>query len=218
MRIKVLLGGTALACSLGLLPVAAGATSQGALVVADNDQHKDEHKGLLPGGGQPAGQPPQGGGQGQSGWQVLLPGQQHGSKQGGGQQGPSGPQSHGWNGQPGGNMMMQGQHHDHSNGQNMMQGQHHDHSNGQNMMQGGNAMMGHGNGDHQNFDRHAFQRNFNATRHFHADRYRRPDGWYNHRWVYGEILPAFFWSQNYWIGDYYDYDLPDPPPGFIWIR
>ena len=52
-----------------------------------------------------------------------------------------------------------------------------------------------------------------APRRFHANGYQRPHGWYEHRWVYGEILPSLFWSQNYWLSDYYDYGLSDPPPG-----
>ena len=105
----------------------------------------------------------------------------------------------------------------------MMGGQQHGNTmmmHGQMNGQGGgnrNMMMGHGHAP-ANFDRHAYQRNFVAPRRFHASVYVRPHGWYEHRWVYGEILPALFWSQNYWLGDYYDYGLSDPPPGFVWVR
>ncbi|HTW35076.1 MAG TPA: RcnB family protein [Rhizomicrobium sp.] len=81
-----------------------------------------------------------------------------------------------------------------------------------------NAMMGHKPPPNRNFDRHAYQRNFVAPRRFHAAVYVRPQGWYEHRWVFGEILPALFWSQNYWLSDYYDYGLAEPPPGFVWVR
>ena len=111
----------------------------------------------------------------------------------------------------GNNMMMGG-----PQGGNAMMGEHHDHHD---QMNGGNrgAMMGHGHAP-ANFDRHAYQRNFTAPRRFHANVYVRPHGWYEHRWSYGEILPALFWTQNYWLGDYYDYGLADPPPGFVWVR
>ena len=79
-----------------------------------------------------------------------------------------------------------------------------------------NAMMGHAT--NRNFDRHTYQRNFVAPRRFHAAGYVRPHGWYEHRWTYGEILPAIFWSQNYWLANYVDYGLQDPPPGFVWVR
>jgi Ni/Co efflux regulator RcnB len=81
----------------------------------------------------------------------------------------------------------------------------------------GNAMTG-AAGTNRNFDRHAYQRNFTAPHQYHIAHYRRPHGWYEHRWAYGEILPALFWAQDYWISDYYDYGLSDPPPGFVWVR
>jgi Ni/Co efflux regulator RcnB len=81
----------------------------------------------------------------------------------------------------------------------------------------GGAMMGRGHAP-ANFDRHAYQRNFVAPRRFHFGVYVRPRGWYEHRWTYGEILPALFWTQNYWLGNYYNYGLADPPPGFVWVR
>jgi Ni/Co efflux regulator RcnB len=87
---------------------------------------------------------------------------------------------------------------------------------GGNPMGGHNAMAGHGS--HGNFDRHAFQRNVTASRHFHVGGYNRPQGWYDHHWGYGDILPALFWAQTYWLNDYYDYGLEAPPPGFVWVR
>ena len=96
-----------------------------------------------------------------------------------------------------------------SHGNNMMMGH--------GPMNGGNAMMGH-NPPPRNFDRHAYQRNFVAPRRFHSGGYARPRGWYEHRWVFGEILPALFWTQNYWLSDYYDFGLAPPPPGFVWVR
>ena len=91
------------------------------------------------------------------------------------------------------------------------------HGNNTMMMGGHNAMAGHA-APNRNFDRHAYQRNFVAPRRFHANVYVRPHGWYEHRWVFGEILPPLFWSQNYWLSDYNDYGLSDPPPGFVWVR
>jgi Ni/Co efflux regulator RcnB len=64
----------------------------------------------------------------------------------------------------------------------------------------------------------SFHRTFNAPRRFHASTYHRPRGWYAHRWTFGEILPALFWSQDYWLSDYYDFGLMAPPPGTVWVR
>jgi Ni/Co efflux regulator RcnB len=63
-----------------------------------------------------------------------------------------------------------------------------------------------------------FHRNFRAERRFHAPAYRRPPGWYSHRWTWGEYLPGAFWPRNYWITDFAIYDLPPPPFGAIWVR
>ena len=63
-----------------------------------------------------------------------------------------------------------------------------------------------------------FHQNFRAERRFHAPTYRRPPGWYARRWTWGEFLPVAFWPRNYWITDFYIYDLPPPPFGAIWVR
>jgi Ni/Co efflux regulator RcnB len=63
-----------------------------------------------------------------------------------------------------------------------------------------------------------FHRNFQASRRFQVPVYRRPAGWYSHRWVFGEFLPAAFWIRDYWLIDFADYDLPPPPFGAVWVR
>jgi len=68
---------------------------------------------------------------------------------------------------------------------------------------------------------HAFdsmRRAFAAPQRFRAGVYVRPSGWYYHRWTYGEFLPAFFFSRSYWILDWEDFALDDPPPGTVWVR
>ncbi|HEY4942553.1 MAG TPA: RcnB family protein [Rhizomicrobium sp.] len=81
---------------------------------------------------------------------------------------------------------------------------------------GGRAGTHAGRGHNSAFD--ALRRAFNAPRHFHHGTYHRPSGWYAHRWNYGEFLPALFYSRSYWISDYNDFDLNDPPPGTVWVR
>src|SRR5437667_129628 len=63
-----------------------------------------------------------------------------------------------------------------------------------------------------------FHRNFQASRHFRLPDYRRPAGWYSHRWAFGEFLPTAFWVRDYWLIDFADYDLPPPPYGAVWVR
>jgi Ni/Co efflux regulator RcnB len=63
-----------------------------------------------------------------------------------------------------------------------------------------------------------YHRTFNASRRFRAPYYRRPAGWYDHRWSFGEFLPAAFWARDYWLVDFEVYDLPPPPFGAVWVR
>jgi Ni/Co efflux regulator RcnB len=63
-----------------------------------------------------------------------------------------------------------------------------------------------------------FHRSFRAERRFRGPIYRRPAGWYDHRWSFGEFLPSAFWARDYWLSDYRAYDLQPPPYGAIWVR
>lgn len=68
---------------------------------------------------------------------------------------------------------------------------------------------------------HAFdqlRRVFNSRHRFHHGTYRRPNGWFWHRWTFGEFLPYIFFERQYWLNDWEDFDLDDPPPGTVWIR
>lgn len=189
MKMGFILGGAALVFATALPAAANQTASSGALVVAENDQHHHEDKGNQGNGQQ--GHPNNTGGHNNT--QII-----HNNNKlilGG-----SNPNSNNNN----------NNNNDHHHTNTMMMGTHN------NMMGGQN---GHGNGN-RSFDRRSWQRNVTATRHFHfhGGGYVRPAGWYYRRWVFGEILPAVFWSQSYWIGDYEDYDLPPPPPGYVWVR
>ena len=63
-----------------------------------------------------------------------------------------------------------------------------------------------------------YHRDFRASRRFRGPDYRRPAGWYDHRWTFGEFLPSAFWARDYWLSDYGSYDLPPPPYGATWVR
>lgn len=53
---------------------------------------------------------------------------------------------------------------------------------------------------------------------FAAARYRWPRGFRYRHWRIGERLPRAFWIDDYYIDDYADYDLAEPPDGYRWIR
>ncbi len=73
-------------------------------------------------------------------------------------------------------------------------------------------------GHHDNNGYDALRGAVTARQRFHYGDYRRPQGWYDHHWVSGEILPALFFSQEYWIDNYAYFGLDYPPLGTIWIR
>jgi hypothetical protein len=59
---------------------------------------------------------------------------------------------------------------------------------------------------------------FRAEHHFRIGPWLAPPGWEYRAWSYGEILPVAWWAPRYRLLDWWDYDLPEPPPGFLWIR
>ena len=63
-----------------------------------------------------------------------------------------------------------------------------------------------------------FHRNFSAPHRYRAPSYSRPQGYYYRRWTFGDFLPSLFWGQQFWLSDYYAYDLPPPPRGTVWVR
>ena len=62
------------------------------------------------------------------------------------------------------------------------------------------------------------RRSFRAPHRFHVGIYRRPAGWYAHRWVLGQRLPRAWFGRDYWIVDFGIYGLIPPPDGLIWVR
>ncbi|HEX8232754.1 MAG TPA: RcnB family protein [Caulobacteraceae bacterium] len=57
-----------------------------------------------------------------------------------------------------------------------------------------------------------------AYRRWYAPAYRWPYGWGYRRWSYGMILPSAFFLSNYFINNWWSYDLYEPPYGYVWIR
>jgi Ni/Co efflux regulator RcnB len=69
------------------------------------------------------------------------------------------------------------------------------------------------------FDARYFPRVVRAPVRFHWHGEWAPQlGYHTHRWVFGEILPAAWFTRQFWIVDYYDFDLPPPPIGYAWVR
>lgn len=68
------------------------------------------------------------------------------------------------------------------------------------------------------FDARDYRHNYQAEQRYHWRPYERPRGWYQRRWVYGEVLPQFFWAPNYLISDFWMFGLAIPPYGYEWVR
>lgn len=64
----------------------------------------------------------------------------------------------------------------------------------------------------------AFPHSYHSHERFHVRPYRPPPRFLGHRWGYGEILPPVWFGPEYLIADWWDYDLPAPPPGYDWVR
>jgi Ni/Co efflux regulator RcnB len=69
-----------------------------------------------------------------------------------------------------------------------------------------------------NFDRGAYQHNFQAARRFSIGAYHRPAGWVARRWAFGQILPRAYFAASYLIADYWLFALEVPPAGYEWVR
>jgi Ni/Co efflux regulator RcnB len=69
-----------------------------------------------------------------------------------------------------------------------------------------------------NFDRGAYQHNFQAARRFTIGPYHRPAGWVARRWAFGQILPRAYFGASYLIADYWLFALEVPPAGYEWVR
>ncbi len=70
----------------------------------------------------------------------------------------------------------------------------------------------------QQFDRQAYNHNFNADHGYHIGPYHAPRGYAYRRWGYGEFLPRYYWAQQYWLTDYWLFGLEVPPVGYEWVR
>ena len=68
------------------------------------------------------------------------------------------------------------------------------------------------------FNPRHYEINQDAERSYHWQYYKQPPGWNYRRWVYGQTLPATFWGREYWLANYSEFGLTDPPYGYVWVR
>jgi Ni/Co efflux regulator RcnB len=71
---------------------------------------------------------------------------------------------------------------------------------------------------HRQLNRRSWQYNRRAERRYRWHRYNPPRHWKYRRWGFGMILPSPFWVRQYWITNYWQFGLPNPPYGYVWVR
>lgn len=59
---------------------------------------------------------------------------------------------------------------------------------------------------------------YGSPRRFHSDRYYAPRGFFVRSWAFGDVLPRGWYGDDYRIGEFWEYGLPYPPPGYDWVR
>jgi len=64
----------------------------------------------------------------------------------------------------------------------------------------------------------AYPHSFHSAHRYRIGPYIRPPHFYAHVWTFGEVLPVDWYAPDYLIEDWWNYDLPAPPPGFDWVR
>jgi len=74
-----------------------------------------------------------------------------------------------------------------------------------------------GRRDHRRWERGRYPSVYFSS---HRYRYpwRPPSGFYLRIWGYGDYYPRSWFGADYWIIDPWQYDLPLPPPGLVWVR
>ena len=71
---------------------------------------------------------------------------------------------------------------------------------------------------HPAFARNYWHRAWRAEHRFRVGLYHAPHGWYWRNWAVGADLPHAWWTTNYWLNDWWSFDLPEPPDGYVWVR
>ncbi|MDB5448692.1 MAG: hypothetical protein JWQ97_4009 [Phenylobacterium sp.] len=65
---------------------------------------------------------------------------------------------------------------------------------------------------------HRYPPSYHSPNRFRGPAWRPPRGFYARAWRFGEILPYGWYTPDYRVLDWWDYDLPEPPPGYDWVR
>lgn len=72
--------------------------------------------------------------------------------------------------------------------------------------------------DRPRYDRRAYPSIWRTPQRYRAPAYRPPSGWYARSWSYGQIIPRGWYGSQYRLMEWWDYGLPIPPLGYVWVR
>ena len=64
----------------------------------------------------------------------------------------------------------------------------------------------------------AYRRNVTSDRHYHYGEYRAPQDYAYRRWSYGDRLPSEYYVRDYWLANFLNFGLMEPPDGYVWVR
>ena len=59
---------------------------------------------------------------------------------------------------------------------------------------------------------------YNSPSRYRGAYWRPPEGFYVRSWRYGEVLPRGWYGPDYRLFDWWSFALPEPPPGYDWVR
>lgn len=72
--------------------------------------------------------------------------------------------------------------------------------------------------NHPRWDGRRYPQTYSSRHRYRGHFWTPPLGFYVHVWNFGDVLPRGWYEPNYRILDWWTYDLPVPPPGYVWVR
>jgi Ni/Co efflux regulator RcnB len=73
-------------------------------------------------------------------------------------------------------------------------------------------------GERRRWEPHAYPPAYRSLHRYRGFEWSPPRDYYYRAWRFGEILPYGWYAPDYRILDWWNFDLPAPPPGYDWVR
>lgn len=72
--------------------------------------------------------------------------------------------------------------------------------------------------DSGRWEQHRYPPVYSSHNRFRGPQWRPPRDYFVRSWRFGEVLPYGWYTPEYRVLDWWAYDLPEPPPGYDWVR